>query len=290
MQTRFAGIWVPIVTPFRQNEIDFPALRKLARHLHQSGIAGLVVCGSTGEAAALSDAEKIAVLDAVLQAVPDCPVVMGLAGNHMGHVLALQREILQRPIAGLLIPAPYYIRPSQAGLIAYYTAIADASSVPLILYNIPYRTGVAMELATFRALYDHPRIVAVKDCGGSEMLSMQLIADGRLNVLAGEDRNILAAACLGATGAITAAAHVNPASYVKLLDLVALGDLVQARSLFYRLLPQIDCLFSEPNPAVIKAALAQLDLCTGELRTPMQAASVQARAQIGALLAQAAAG
>ncbi|MES2933923.1 MAG: dihydrodipicolinate synthase family protein, partial [Pseudomonadota bacterium] len=138
----FNGIWVALVTPFQEGAIDFVALRNLARHLVDGGVAGLVVCGSTGEAAALSDDEALAVLDAVFDAVPSCPLVMGLAGNHLPDLLRQQQRILQRPVAGLLIPAPYYIRPSQAGLIGFYTALADASTAPIILYNIPYRTGV----------------------------------------------------------------------------------------------------------------------------------------------------
>ena len=206
----FSGIWVAMVTPFNHNAVDLPAVQRLARHLLDAGIDGLVVCGSTGEAAALSKEEQLAVLDAVLEVAPARQVVMGLSGNNMAATLQMQQAIQLRDIAGVLIPAPYYIRPSQCGLIDYFTQLADASTVPVILYNIPQRTGIAMELATLRRLARHPRITAIKDCGGNPDTTMALIADGEIDVMTGEDNLILTTLCLGGTGAISAAAHVHP--------------------------------------------------------------------------------
>jgi 4-hydroxy-tetrahydrodipicolinate synthase len=271
--TRFTGIWVALVTPFHEGEIDFPALQALARMLVASGVAGLVVCGSTGEASSLSDEEQLAVLDAVLQAVPDCRVIMGLAGNNMLDVLKRQQQMQSRPIAGLLMTPPYYIRPSQAGLIDYFERIASAASVPLILYNIPYRTAVNIELQTIRTLAQHEKIVAIKDCGGDTGVTMQLINDGQLDVLAGEDQQIFSTLCLGGAGAITAAAHIRPELYVRIAQLVRAEKINEARQLFYRLLPLIQLLFAEPNPALVKAALAMKGEIRDELRAPMQAAT-----------------
>ncbi|MBI1890919.1 MAG: 4-hydroxy-tetrahydrodipicolinate synthase [Burkholderiales bacterium] len=270
---RFTGIWVALVTPFRHQEIDFPALQSLARRMADAGVAGLVVCGSTGEAAALSDGEQLAVLDAVIEAVPHCPIVMGLSGTHMPAVLALLRQIEARRIAGLLVPAPAYIRPSQEGLIAYFTQLANASGAPIILYNIPYRTGVHMSLDTIRTLTQHERIAAIKDCGGDAHLTMQLIRDGKLDVLSGEDHQIFSTLCLGGSGAITASAHIRPELFVHLTRLLELGQLHEARELFLQLLPMIRVLFDEPNPAGVKAVLSGLGLIANELRFPMQTAS-----------------
>lgn len=275
--TRFTGIWVPLVTPFHNGEIDFAALAATARKLSGAGISGLVTCATTGEAAALSEDEQLAVLDAVLEAVPGQPVVMGLCDNNMASLLARLRRIQERPVAGLLVTPPYYIRPSQAGLIEYFNALADAASVPIIIYNIPYRTGVAMELETLRAIAQHERIVAIKDCGGSLALTMQLIADGDLDVLAGEDQQILSTLCLGGSGAIAASAHIRPDLFAQLPHLVNESRLGEAREIFYRLLPLIHRAFEEPNPAVVKAALAQMGQMRDELRAPMQAASAQTR-------------
>src|SRR5471030_3145783 len=137
--TNFTGIWVPLVTPFHNGEIDFPALQATARNLIAAGISGLVACGTTGEAAALSEDEQLAVLDAVIEVVPDHRVIMGLCDNNIKSLLSRLQRIQDRPIAGLLVPPPYYIRPSQTGLVAYFNAIADAATAPIIIYNIPYR-------------------------------------------------------------------------------------------------------------------------------------------------------
>ncbi|MGZ5817411.1 MAG: 4-hydroxy-tetrahydrodipicolinate synthase [Burkholderiaceae bacterium] len=281
---RFTGIWVALVTPFQNGAIDFSALQMLARKIAASGVAGLVVCGSTGEAASLDDSEQLAVLDAVLTTVPDCPIIMGLAGNHMDDILQRQLQMQARPIAGLLVPPPYYIRPSQAGLIDYFSRVAHAASVPLILYNIPYRTGVNIDLQTIRSLAQHERIVAIKDCGGDATVTMQLIADGTLNVLAGEDQQILSTLCLGGAGAITAAAHIRPDLYVRIAQLVQSEQLREARQLFYRLLPLIQLLFTEPNPAGVKAALAMQGLIRDECRAPMQVATPEMRERLASEL------
>lgn len=269
----FSGIWVALVTPFADGAIDFPALRRLSAYLLEAGVAGLVVCGSTGEAAALSKREQLAVLDALLETVPGERLVMGLAGNNLVDVLAMQHEVQKRPVAGLLVPAPYYIRPSQSGLLAWFGAIADAAAVPVILYDIPYRTGVRLELETLRELARHPCIVAIKDCGGEIDKTQALIADGELDVLAGEDAQIFATLCHGGTGAIAASAHIHPERFVAMAERVAAADLVGARAIFRELQPLIRLAFVEPNPAPVKSLLALRGLIRDELRAPMQASS-----------------
>lgn len=282
--TSFNGIWVPLVTPFNRGAIDFPALQTTARTLVAAGINGLVACGTTGEAAALSEDEQLAVLDAIIEAVPGNPVVMGLCDNNLPSLLNRLQQIQRRPIAGLLVPPPYYIRPSQAGLVEFFNTVADAATAPIIIYNIPYRTGVAMTLATLRTIAQHERVVAIKDCGGDLGLTMQLIADGELDVLAGEDQQILSTLCLGGSGAIAASAHLRPALFARLAPLVQAGKLDEARRIFYQLLPMIQRVFEEPNPAPLKAALAMMDMMRDELRPPMQAASPEMRARLADVL------
>lgn len=213
----FSGIWVPLVTPFHQGEIDFTALKSLCTRLLKRGVDGVVVCGTTGEAPMLTKEEQLQVLDAVLEVVPGQQVIMGLSGTHMPVIRAMQDAILARPVAGLLIPAPYYIRPSQAALVTWFTEIADHSTVPVVVYNIPYRTGVHMELDTLRQLAKHPQITAVKDCGGSIDLTLSLIADGELDVLCGEDVQIFSTLSLGGAGAIAASSHIFPEEFVALI-------------------------------------------------------------------------
>lgn len=265
----FSGIWVALVTPFRGGQVDLPALRSLATHLIDSGAAGLVVCGTSGEAAALDEQEQLAVLDAVLEVVPASRVVMGLAGNNQVAVLARLQRIQSRPLAGVLVPAPYYIRPSQEGLQLFFQAVADASRLPIILYDIPYRSAVSLELQTLRQLARHPRIVAVKDCGGDLRKTQALIADGQLDVLTGEDEQVFTTLCLGGSGAISAAAHVRTADFAAVVSLLREGDLVAGRALFRQLLPWIRMAFSEPNPAPVKAMLAMQGLIADELRAPL---------------------
>lgn len=269
----FQGIWVPVVTPFQNGAIDFGGLQRLVGHLLEKHVAGIMVCTTTGEAASLSRPEQLAVLDAVLQHVPAQRVVMGLSGNNQIELLQFQEEVLKRPVAGLLVPAPSYIRPSQAGLEAFFHTVAEASSVPVILYDIPYRTGVTFEQATLLNIVSHPRIQAIKDCGGNLGNTLALLASGQVDVLCGEDQQIFNALCLGASGAIAASAHVHTEQFVALWQQVRDNQLAEARATFFQLLPLINTMFIEPNPAPVKAALALQGLIGSELRAPMQRAS-----------------
>lgn len=281
----FQGIWVPIVTPFHNGAIDFAALRRLSTHLLESGVAGLVVCGTTGEAAALDKDEQLAVLDAVLEQAPAGRVIMGLAGNNLKSLLSLQTEILKRPVAALLVPAPYYIRPSQAALESFFRSVADASSVPLIVYDIPYRTGVNLDKDTLLNIVRHPRIAAVKDCGGNLDKTLALLASGAVEVLCGEDLQLFSALCLGASGAIAAAAHIRPELFVQLQRQVRDQQLDAARTTFRQLVPLIQALFAEPNPAPVKALLAHQGLIEPHLRAPMQDCSAATAVHLQNLLA-----
>ncbi|KAF1045838.1 4-hydroxy-tetrahydrodipicolinate synthase family protein [Xylophilus sp.] len=269
----FAGLWIPLVTPFdADGAVDHAALRALVARLAPH-VAGFVACGSTGEAAALDDAERLAVLDTVLDAVGPLPVVMGISGYHLGHTLDAVRALAARPIAGLLVPPPHTTRPSQAGIVQWFTALADAAHVPLIVYDIPYRTGAVLETATLLELAAHPNIRAVKDCGGSPAKTQALIADGRLQVLAGEDAQILTTAALGGAGAIAASAHWRADAFAAVLRHVAAGELPAARAVWASLQPWVADCFAEPNPAPVKALLAQAGWIRNVLRAPMTAAS-----------------
>jgi 4-hydroxy-tetrahydrodipicolinate synthase len=219
----------------------------------------------------------------VLEAVR-CPVVMGLSAANQRTALERQQALQKRSIAGLLAAPPAYIKPSQDGLIAYFRALADAANVPLLLYNIPYRTGVGIALASYLKLAEHPRIVATKDCGGDPLLTMKLIADGRIAVLAGEDAQLLSSLALGASGAILASAHIRTDFFASLFEQVRRGDLEAARRTFYRLLPLMELLFAEPNPGPLKSALAMMGWMEEVLREPMLPASPALREKLGAEL------
>lgn len=275
----FSGIWVPLVTPFADGAVDHAALRSLVKSYAQAGVSGLVALGTTGEPAALDAGEREAVLETVLDAAAELPVVVGLADEHVGHLHAALRRINELPVAGVLTPAPCYVRPSQAGLVRHFLDLAEASAKPLVIYDIPYRTGVQIELQTLLTLAAHPRIQAVKDCAGSAEKTLALIMDGRLRILAGDDINILATLCLGGSGAIAASAHIAPAEFVGIHQAVAGGRLGEARTRFHALAPAIAALFSEPNPGPVKAVLAVMGLIRDEVRPPMLPASAAFRAR-----------
>ena len=284
-QSPIQGVWVPLVTPFSGGAVDGGALRRLVRHYAAAGVDGLVLCGSTGEAAALDDAEQLAVLDAVLTEAGALPVMMGLAGNHQGHVLQRLAAFGTRPLAGILAPAPYYVRPGQEGAAAYFRCLADASRFPLVLYDIPYRTGATLDTSTLLALAAHPNIAAIKDCGGSLEKTVALIADGNMNVLAGEDLQSLSLLCLGGAGMIAAAAHIRPDLFVAMHRAVRAQQLDQARALFHALVPVIQLAFAEPNPGPVKAQLERQGLLSAELRQPMPRASAAVAARMEAAVA-----
>ena len=178
------------------------------------------------------------------------------------------------------------MRPSQEAIADYFLDLADHAHCPLIAYNIPYRTGVAMEFATFERIAAHPNIAAVKDCGGDPALTLDLITRTRLRLLAGEDGNILTTLCAGGSGAIAACAHLFPRRYTDLYQAVRDDRLSLARRLFHWLWPLIQLLFAEPNPAGIKAALAAQGLIGAQCRAPMRGASPELRARLGVLLRQ----
>jgi 4-hydroxy-tetrahydrodipicolinate synthase len=279
----FSGIWVPVVTPFASDgSVDQTALRALVRGLVSAGIHGLVACATTGEAATLDDAEKAGVLRCVLDACGDAPVLMGVSGVVPRDVARECRHWSEHAgtgrIAAFLVPPPSYVRPSQAGLIQFYAEVAAAARpTPIVVYDIPYRTGVTLELATLRTLAGIDGIAAIKDCGGDPRKTRSLIADGRLQVLAGEDHQIFTTLCQGGAGAIAASAHLHPRHFVALYEHVRAGRLADARALHHALAPLIESLFAEPNPAPLKAVLARLGLMRDAVRAPLLAASDAAR-------------
>ena len=279
----FSGLWIPLVTPFCGGAIDHAALSALTRRLAGDGVAGFVVCGSTGEAAALDETEQLASLETVQAAAEGLPIVMGLSGYHLGKTTAWVRRLAEHRLAGLLVPAPHYIRPSQAGLLEWFRAIADASPVPVLIYDIPYRTGVTVTRETLLALAEHPRIRGVKDCGGDMAKTRALIADGRLQVLSGEDHQIFATVAEGGVGAIAASGHVQTRRFVQVLRLLAENRLAQARAEWQPLRPLIELLFAEPNPGPVKALLAHGGSMSGELRSPKTRATPALRDRLVAL-------
>lgn len=281
----FEGIWIPLVTPFRDGAVDTAALARLAGHLARQGIAGLVVAGTTGEPATLSREEQEQVLVTVLDAVAGrCPVVMGLAGADTAAVAREAAHFSHHALAGVLVTAPYYVRPSQRGLQRHFEAVAGATPLPVLIYNIPYRTGVTLELVTLQALARNPQFAAIKECGADANRLSALIEETPLAVLSGDDDMMFVNACLGGAGAITAAAHLRTADFVAMVEHVRRGELAAARAIHQSLRPLLRALFSEPNPGPLKAALALQGWVREELRLPMTPAGAACRETLRSLL------
>lgn len=281
----FAGIWVPLITPFHHGAVDHDGLKRLLAHLDGKGLAGVVVCGSTGEAASLDEAEQMAVLQTVLAARGGLQVFMGVSGVTPGKVAARLRELQGLPLTGVLVPPPYYVKPSQKGIADFFTAVADASPHPVVLYDIPSRVGVRIETQTMLHLAAHPQIRAVKDCGGDLEHTQAVIDDGRLQMLCGDDSRVFVNLCQGAVGAITASAHLRPDLFAELHRLLRQNDLQAAQGLWKTLWPLTRALFDEPNPGPVKAALATLLDLHDELRAPMTTASAGLAKRISDMLA-----
>lgn len=283
----FEGIWIPIVTPFRNGSVDLDAAQRLAVDFADSGVHGLVVCGTTGEAAALNEDEQAAMLCAVHEAVGSrCPVVMGIGGSDTRAAVEKAGRYNQYDVAGFLISPPSYVRPSQQGILLHFQAISAATDRPIILYNIPARTGVDIETETIMSLSADPHFVAIKNCGGNLSQLTDLINTTSLKVLCGDDALLFPTLCLGGHGAISAAAHIRPDLYVDIFDLVRSGKVKQARAVFNAMLPLIRILFSEPNPGPLKAALAMQGRIREELRLPMTPISRTGREKLASVMEQ----
>lgn len=268
----FEGIWLPMVTPMRGGQIDIPAARLLARMVCEAGITGLVLFGTTGEGNLLRDAEKAALFETLRKDQPDLPLVIGVGGIDTRDMALAVRHFDSLAPAGYLIPPPCYLRPSQAGIVWHYRQIAEATQRPIIVYDIPERTGVAISLQTLAELSRSPQFAAVKECSTVMMGELNRRPD-LMPALCGTDSWLLDHFMTGGRGAMPASAHIRPDLFVALCHAARDGNGVLAADLFAALKPLIDTLFSEPNPAPVKRALALQGLIADELRPPMLPAS-----------------
>ncbi|MFZ6735210.1 4-hydroxy-tetrahydrodipicolinate synthase [Undibacterium sp. Ji42W] len=275
------GIWVPLVTPFKNGKPELDKVQQLATQLIASGIHGLVVCGTTGEAATLTENEQKQVLTAVLEmAKNSCPVLMGISGSDTRSLAEKVHGYDDQHLHGFLVSAPSYLRPSQEGVRLHFESIARATEKDIVLYNIPARTGVNIDLSTVIALEKQKNIVAIKESSGNLMQMMGLVNCSHLKVLCGDDAMLLDTLSMGGQGAISAAAHVRPDLFVQLYELMRADYLPEAQALFAEMQPLIRLLFSESNPAPVKAALAMQGLIQEELRLPMTAMSLAGKIKL----------
>ena len=267
----FTGVCTALVTPFSDGEVDYSTFRRLIDRQLDAGIDAICVAGTTGEAATLSDGERDRLLAVALEGVDGrIPVIAGVGSNSTTRAVALARRALAGGADAALAVAPYYNRGTNDGIIKHYHAIADAG-LPVIVYNVPGRTGVDLSVDSYRRIAVHPGIAGVKEAGeGYDRLSDYFAAFGdSLPLYTGCDAAILPAVALGASGAVSVISNLFPGETRELYLAAARGDLVSARRMSLLRLPLIRALFAETNPAPIKRAMELAGLCGGELRLPL---------------------
>src|SRR4051812_25058489 len=272
------GVYLPLVTPFLDGEVDHHSLERLLTRYRGSGIAGFVLLGTTGESPVLSAEESDAIVEQVAGVLGgELPLYLGVSGNDTRSVAAAVRSSAALPVDGYLVTAPYYNRPSQAGLIAHFDAVVSETDRDVIVYNIPYRTGVNLQNASlFELVERHDHVVGIKDTSGDITQTLELLREGRgrLAVLAGDDHLFFASVALGGAGGILAAAHVQPESFVRVFRQLQAGDVHGALDEWNQLSAWIPLLFGEPNPAPVKQWLADQGLIrSAECRLPLTTVS-----------------
>lgn len=275
------GVWVPLITPFdAAGDVDTTAIENLCHEYLDAGAAGIVALGTTGESAALDSNEKQAVIAACAKACSsrDAQLMVGTGTNSTRTTINATAALADVPaVNSALVVVPYYVRPSEAGIVAHYKAVAAASPVPVVAYNVPYRTGRGIGAASLLELATTPNIVGVKQAvGGIDTDTLEVLRDkpDTFHVLGGEDPFLLATVLLGGSGAIAASAHVCTERFVAMIDCGLTGKVEDARAHHEKLLKVVTTGFAEPNPAVWKGVLhAQGRIATPDLRAPMTNAS-----------------
>ena len=268
----FTGSMVALVTPFKDGQVDWPALDALVDFHLQSGTHGIVPCGTTGESATLSHEEHDAVVDAVIKAASRrVPVIAGTGSNSTEEAIRLTRAAEKAGADGALMISPYYNRPTQEGIYQHYKKVADSVGIPIIVYNIPGRTGSKIEPETLARLAELKNIAGVKEATGSvdQAIDVIRLCGDRLAVYSGEDSLIYSLMALGGKGVISTVANVAPKDTAALAHACLTGDWVNGRALQFKLIPLIRSLFIETNPIPVKTALSLMGKCGGELRLPL---------------------
>ena len=268
----FRGAATALVTPMTAEGVDYPALEKLINWQIDSGIDALVICGTTGEASTLNDEEHKAVLKFAIDAAKGrVTMIAGTGSNDTAHAIDMTQYACSIGYDAMLVVTPYYNKTTQRGLIAMFTAIADASTKPLILYNVPSRTGVNIEPATYAALADHPMIAAIKEAGGniSKVVETAALVGDKLDIYSGNDDQIVPILACGGKGVISVLSNVVPRETSDISKTFFAGNVKEAMDMQIKYLGLTNALFCEVNPIPVKAAMAALGFCENYLRLPL---------------------
>ena len=285
---RLQGLWLPLITPFRNGELDEASLRRLVRHYAAGPIDGFILAATSGEGMSLRTDElerlvKVTRSELATAGRRHLPILLGLSGASTTKMLAALDETAGWPVDGYLIASPYYIRPSQRGILQHFTALADRAARPIVLYNIPYRTSVNITNETLLQLAAHPNIVGMKDCSADRAQSIDFLSrrPSGFRVLTGEDAQYHEGLSDGADGAIPLSAHLETEAFASVRTLLAQGDRDGALACWKSVSVLTRLLFSEPSPAPAKYWLARSGLIdSAEVRLPM----VEVSAELAALL------
>jgi 4-hydroxy-tetrahydrodipicolinate synthase len=284
MRTPFTGLGTALVTPFKHDgSVDEAAVRRLVRRQIDAGVHFVSPCGTTGEAPTLSHSEKIRVVQLVVdEATGRVPVLAGAGGYDTREVIELAREYERIGADGILSVTPYYNRPTQEGLFQHYKAIADSTALPIVLYNVPGRTGVNLETATVLRLSALRTVVGIKEASGSLVQMSEIVAGAAADffLVSGDDPIAVAVMSIGGRGLISVASNAVPAEMTQIIELAENGDFAGARKLHLWLLPFLQANFVESNPIPVKAAMAAMGLLEERYRLPLVPPGQAARDRI----------
>lgn len=268
----FAGAGVALITPFRDGNVDYKALENILEQQIASGTDAIIACGTTAEAATLTDTEHKEIISFCVEKVNGrIPVIAGTGSNHTDYAIELTKFAKREGADGVLLVTPYYNKASQKSLIRHFELIADCADIPNILYNVPSRTGLNISLDSYRVLAEHPNIVATKEASGNLSFIMQVIEACRdkLDVYSGNDDQIVALMSVGALGVISVLSNVMPRETHEMAHLCLEGRYKEAADLQFKYLSLINGLFMQVNPIPVKTAMAKLGYCTREMRMPL---------------------
>jgi 4-hydroxy-tetrahydrodipicolinate synthase len=282
------GVWLPIVTPFKDNKIDYHSYKKLIHYYMDQGISGIIPLGTTGESPTLSDFEFEDMIEKTMDFTNNrLPVYIGVGGNCTTQVIKKVKIAEYYEIKGILSVCPYYNRPNQEGIYSHFKSIAEETPLNIIMYNIPYRTGVNMENETIYKLSEIKNIVGLKDCCGNIKQTAELLMNPPkdFSILTGEDLLFFLTLTMGGQGGILSSAHLKTETFVEVYHKIKENDLESALKLWKPLYDFIPLLFQEPNPAPVKYCLKELSLIdSSEVRLPLTSISAQLKDKLDRII------
>ena len=279
----FQGSGTAIVTPFRDGKLDLECFRKLIDYQAEGGTAAIIVCGTTGEGATLTDEEKLSLYDACIQQTAGrMKVICGIGNNNTAAALHLARQAENLGADGVMLVTPYYNKTSQAGLVQHFFHVAEGISIPMIVYNVPSRTGIGIQPETYVKLGTHPNINGVKEASGQvgEFGRVKAMCGQTLHFWSGNDADTVAMMALGAQGVISVASNLLPDAVSQICRLCLEGNFPAAAALNERYAELFSKLFIEVNPIPVKTAMGILGLCRDEMRLPLCCIAPQNRATL----------